>query len=100
MDDDEEIFNYVKNFSGDIESWNSEENQKEFENLLDKVCNKYHKVSVPTTTSHIETQTEVVQTHIDTQTEVVPTTTSHTQTELNFSTIIKVGYNKALNFKN
>lgn len=87
-EDDNEVFEFVKNFTGDIESWNSEENQKEFENLLDKVCNKYHKVFVPTTTLHKETQTEVTKSSMQ------------TQTESTLSTIIKVGYNKALNFKN
>ena len=85
--DDELIFNYIKNFDGDIELWNSEENQIEFEKILDKVCDQYYKKEIITTSC------------IETQTNILSTSCTETQTEGNINKFIKVGYNKALNFK-
>jgi hypothetical protein len=86
--DDELIFNYIKNFEGDIEIWNSEENQIEFEKILDKVCEQYYKKEIITTST------------IETQTDVLTTSSTETQTDSGcISKFIKVGYNKALNFK-
>ena len=85
--DDELIFNYIKNFDGDIELWNSEENQIEFEKILDKVCEQYYKKEIITTSC------------IETQTNILLTSCTETQTEGNINKFIKVGYNKALNFK-
>ena len=85
--DDELIFNYIKNFDGDIELWNSEENQIEFEKILDKVCEQYYKKEIITTSC------------IETQTNILSTSCTETQTEGNINKFIKVGYNKALNFK-
>ena len=85
--DDELIFNYIKNFEGDIELWNSEENQIEFEKILDKVCDQYYKKEIITTSC------------IETQTNILSTSCTETQTEGNINKFIKVGYNKALNFK-
>jgi len=85
--DDELIFNYIKNFEGDIELWNSEENQIEFEKILDKVCEQYYKKEIITTSC------------IETQTNTLSTSCTETQTEGNINKFIKVGYNKALNFK-
>jgi len=87
--DDELIFNYVKNFNGDIELWNSKENQLEFEKILDKVCEQYYKKEI------------ILTSYTETQTDSPPSTSSiGTQTEAISDKIIKVGYNKALNFKN
>ena len=87
--DDELIFNYVKNFNGDIELWNSKENQLEFERILDKVCEQYYKKEIISTSC------------TETQTNSSPSISSiGTQTENISDKIIKVGYNKALNFKN
>ena len=85
--DDELIFNYVKNFNGDIELWNSKENQLEFERILDKVCEQYYKKDI------IETSCT------ETQTDVISTSCTETQTDGCINKFIKVGYNKALNFK-
>ena len=85
--DDELIFNYIKNFDGDIELWNSEENQIEFEKILDQVCEQYYKKEIITTSC------------IETQTNILSTSCTETQTEGNINKFIKVGYNKALNFK-
>jgi hypothetical protein len=85
--DDELIFNYIKNFEGDIELWNSEENQIEFEKILDQVCDQYYKKEIITTSC------------IETQTDTLSTSCTETQTEANINKFIKVGYNKALNFK-
>jgi hypothetical protein len=97
--DDELIFNYIKNFDGDIELWNSEENQIEFEKILDQVCEQYYKKDI-IETSCTETQTDVLSTScIETQTDTLSTSCTETQTEANINKFIKVGYNKALNFK-
>ena len=85
--DDELIFNYIKNFDGDIELWNSEENQIEFEKILDKVCEQYYKKEI------------IITSCIETQTNTLSTSCTETQTEGNINKFIKVGYNKALNFK-
>ena len=85
--DDELIFNYVKNFNGDIELWNSEKNQIEFEKILEQVCEQYYKKDI------IETSCT------ETQTDVLSTSCTETQTEGGVSKFIKIGYNKALNFK-
>ena len=85
--DDELIFNYIKNFGGSIELWNSEENQIEFEKILDQVCDQYYKKEIITTSC------------TETQTDTLSTSCTETQTEGNINKFIKVGYNKALNFK-
>jgi hypothetical protein len=97
--DDELIFNYVKNFNGDIELWNSEKNQIEFEKILEQVCEQYYKKDI-IETSCTETQTDVLSTSCtETQTDVLSTSCTETQTEGGVSKFIKIGYNKALNFK-